>query len=252
MNRKEGFLSLFPTTKPILGMIHLKGESRKEKLDRAILEAKIMIENGINAVIVENYFGDADDVEAVLKHFYDSKVSFIYGVNVLKDDKLSFELAGKYGAKFIQLDSVAGHLELEDDKRFEEFIADNRSKFKGYVLGGVRFKYQPYKSGRSLEEDLLIGKKRCDAIVVTGEGTGMITSLEKISEFRKNIGEFPLIVGAGMTPDTCKEQFGVADGAIVGSYLKDEHLDKGNIVAEYIKEFMDAVNEIRRSEGSVK
>ena len=51
------------------------------------------------------------------------------------------------------------------------------------LLGGVRFKYQPVHSGRTLEEDLRIGMERCDAIVCTGEGTGIPTPLGKVEEF---------------------------------------------------------------------
>ena len=53
------------------------------------------------------------------------------------------ELAKKYGASFIQLDSVAGHLTPEDDAVFGESIAKWRAGYDGFVIGGVRFKYQP-------------------------------------------------------------------------------------------------------------
>ena len=106
------------------------------------------------------------------RHFPGKKVDFIYGVNALHNDALGFELAKKYGASFIQLDSVAGHLTPEDDAVFGESIAKWRAGYDGFVIGGVRFKYQPYLSGRTLEEDLHIGMSRCDAIAVTGEGTG--------------------------------------------------------------------------------
>lgn len=70
---------------------------------------------------------------------------------------------------------------------------------------------------------------RCDAIAVTGEGTGKTTPMEKIRQFRNIMGDFPLVVGAGMTPDTCAEQFSVADAAIVGSYFKQGYLDDGYV-----------------------
>lgn len=110
------------------------------------------------------------------------------------------------------------------------------------VLGGVRFKYQPYCSGRSLEEDLNIGMTRCDAIVVTGAGTGMETSMDKIIQFRQIIGDFPLVIGAGMTPENCAERMRVADGAIVGSYFKDTYTDIGEVDASHVRTFMEAIS----------
>ena len=64
-----------------------------------------------------------------------------------------------------------------------------------------RFKHCPYLSGRSLKEDLEIAMTRCDAIAVSQDETGQETSMDKIQEFRNIIGDFPLIVGAGMTAD---------------------------------------------------
>ena len=142
-------------------------------------------------------------------------------------------------------DSVSGHLCPEEDEKFGRFMTEARKKSTAFVLGGVRFKYQPYKSGRRLDEDLAIGMKRCDAIVVTGDATGQETNLSKIRTFRSMIGDFPLFVGAGMTPGNVADQMEIADGAIVGSYFKDTYKDTGDICADHVKEFMDEVKEAR-------
>ena len=107
------------------------------------------------------------------------------------------------------------------------------------LLGGVRFKYQPIRSGRTVEEDLRLGMERCDAIVVTGEGTGMATPQEKVLKFRGILGDFPLIVGAGVTLDTVEETFKAGDGAIVGSWFKQGHRDFGDVNEKYVEEFMN-------------
>jgi predicted TIM-barrel enzyme len=243
---KENFLELFKSTKPILGMIHLKGDNSKEKLEIAKREIDQLIKNGIDAVIVENYFGSPEDVEEVLKYIYKERKDIIYGINILDDDQKGFELAKKYEAKFIQLDSVAGHLNSKEDVQFHEFINKMREQTNAFVLGGVRFKYQPYLSGRSLEEDLQIGMSRCDGIVVTGTGTGIETNSDKINEFRAIIGDdFPLIVGAGLTAENFNSQLEIADGAIIGSYLKDNYKDNGNVCDEHVKYFMTELQKFR-------
>jgi hypothetical protein len=240
------FLDLFQTRKPVLAMIHLKGNGREEKLEIAKKEIDLLVENGIDAVIVENYFGNPDDVEEVLKYIFNERKNIIYGINVLDDDLKAFELAMKYEAKLIQIDSVAGHLQIEEDEKFHDFINQMRTQTNAVVLGGVRFKYQPYLSGRTLEEDIKIGMSRCDGIVVTGTGTGMETDLEKIKEFRKLIGNhFPLVVGAGLTAENCRTQLAIADSAIIGSYLKDSYKDTGDVSVDHVKSFMNAVQDSR-------
>lgn len=243
---KKDFLSIFDNLKPIIGMLHLKGDTESQVIKQAYKEAYIMTENGVDAVIVENYFGTPKNVVAVLEEFYHNNVPFIYGVNLLDNDEENFKLAIKYHAAFLQIDSVAGHLLPSEDKKYGEFINKWRSEYSGAVIGGVRFKYQPYLSGRTLEEDLRFGKSRCDAIAVTGMGTGMHTELSKILEFRNIVGDFPLLVAAGVTAESSIEQLKYADGAIVGSYFKDLHEAEGDVNLDNVKSLMSAVREIRK------
>ena len=238
------FLDLFPVKKPVFGMLHFKGENREEKLERCLREAEIYRDNGVDAVIVEDYFGDAEDVKAGLE-LLSEKGGFTIGVNVLDNWELSWEYAKKYGAKFIQVDSVAGHLIPKEDVAYGEMIRRYMDEGGMYVIGGVRFKYKPVLSGTDLETDLKIGMERCHALAVTGEGTGMDSPTQKIIDFRKIVGDFPLVVAAGMTTDTVFEKLSLADAAIVGSTFKDTRKDTGDVSAEHVKEFMDKVFELR-------
>lgn len=243
---KNKITDIFKTRKPIIGMLHLKGEDDGKILEQMDRELHLMLDNKVDCVLVENYFGTPLQAEQALKYISEKYPDICYGINLLHDDALAFELAEKYHAKFIQLDSVAGHLTEEEDKRFQEFIEKARKTCGAFVLGGVRFKYQPYKSGRRLDEDLAIGMKRCDAIVVTGDATGQETNMEKITSFRRMIGNFPLFVGAGMTPENAGEQLAVADAAVVGSYFKDTYKDTGDVCADHICELMAAVDSVRK------
>ncbi len=238
------FLDEFPVKKPVFAMIHMKGNSRNDKLERCLREAEIYRENGIDAMIVEDYFGDSDDVRAGLE-LLSQKGGFTLGVNVLDNWELSWQYAKEYGAKFIQVDSVAGHLTAEEDKPYGEMIERYMDEGGMYVIGGVRFKYKPVLSGNDVATDLKIGMKRCHAIAVTGEGTGMDSPTQKIIDFRKVVGDFPLIVAAGMSADTVFEKLSLADAAIVGSTFKDTRKDTGDVYGPHVKEFMEKVYELR-------
>lgn len=240
------FLKIFKNKKPIFGMLHLKGNSDEEVFERAKKEIEIYRANNIDAVIVENYYGNYYQMEKVLDYLNNSKFeNLIYGVNCLNMDVMGFDLANRYNASFVQFDSVAGHLKERDDYSYEAFINKYRKESKAFILGGVRFKYQPYLSGRTLEEDLKIGMTRCDAIVVTQDATGQETSMEKIKEFRKIIGDFPLIIGAGVTAENCVEQLRIGDAAIVGSYFKDTYKDSGDVDGNHVKKLLDTLKKIR-------
>ena len=240
------FEKVFGTKKAVIGMIHLAGFT-PEKIDaQARREIGLMYGAGVDAVLVENYFGDVSDVIRTLEFLRENYPDRPYGVNVLGDFAASYRLAQEYGAAFMQVDSICGHLSPTADRKYAAEVAKLRSSGKPvFVLGGVRFKYQPVRSGRSLEVDLRLGMERCDAIVVTGPGTGVNTDLEKIRAFRDVLGDFPLIVGAGMTAETCVQQLSLADGAIVGSFFKIDGRTEREVDPERVRQFMERARLVR-------
>lgn len=238
-------LSTFDHAHPVFAMLHLKGDTPAHRLDIAKREINTLWASGVDAVIVENYFGDVDDVVAVCAYLHSDVEDVVFGVNVLNDDWRAFSIANEFGARFLQLDSVASHLPEGRDLGFAARLADERANSTAHVLGGVRFKYHPYLSGRPLKEDLLLGAERCDGVVVTGKGTGQETPLDKVKEFRSILGDdIPLIVGAGVTSQNCADQLAVADAVIVGSYLKDTYADTGDVDGSHALEFVQAIREL--------
>lgn len=206
------FQELFQGKKPIIGMIHLAGKSPEERVSRAMEELRVYQEEGLDGAIIEDYHGDANDLVNALEAASRMNLIMPYGVNFLRNSNAAFELAQRYGAKFVQLDSVSGQNNcLEQRTKFPEIV----------VLGGVRFKYQP-PTRKPLMEDISEGKQRCDAIVTTGEGTGIETPLGKLRQFKRIMQDFPLIVGAGVDLANVRQQLEIADGAIVGSYFKQD------------------------------
>ena len=70
--------------------------------------------------------------------------------------------------------------------------------------------------------------------------------MEKIIQFRNGLGNFPLIVAAGVTAENIEKQFEYADAVIVGSYFKDNYKDEGELCAEHVREILDIVENIRK------
>ncbi len=235
------YKDLFGDEKPVFGMVHLGSFDNKSVLETAQHEIEIYLQNGIYPMI-ENYFGSSMDCEEVLAWMQQEHPDAIYGLNVLGNYPFAFKLAKKYGAKFVQIDSVCGHLESNSDEVFAETLKNYHKQCDVVLLGGVRFKYQAVLSGRTVEEDLLLGMQRCDAIVCTGTGTGIITPVEKMEQFKKIVGDFPVIVGAGVTLESAAITASKSDGAIVGSWLKRKHEAHNPVSPRYVKQFMKQWN----------
>ena len=257
---KEKVFRVFGTDKPVLGMLHLGGGSPEQVRDRAKREIEQYYGNGVDAVLVEDYFGTPADVEWALDYLNGQYPDRVRGVNLLGDPERAFMLARRYGAAFAQMDSVCGHLrpgthmrgwdkpsltQKTCDGDFAERLVRLREENPVFLLGGVRFKYQAVRSKRSVEEDLILGKERCDAVVVTGEGTGISTDPAKIRQFRDTLGDFPLFVGAGVTAESCAEQLSIADGAIIGSWFKQGGTAEAPVDPDRVRKLMDIVKEVR-------
>lgn len=235
------FKDIFGADKPIIGMIHTNRCESISMLELAKQEIEIYLNNGV-VPLIENYFGSADDCRQVLQWIQREHPGSVYGINILGDYPLAFSLAAEYGAKFIQIDSVCGHLTPGMDEEYAESLRYYRRHSDAIVLGGVRFKYQAVKSGRTTAEDLLLGMKRCDAIVCTGTGTGQNTPFEKIEEFKSVVKDFPIIVGAGVTIETAEETFRKSDGAIIGSWFKYKHDACNTVNPDYVKSIAKVIN----------
>lgn len=237
---KNNFNKLFKVDKPIMGMIHLSGNNPKEIIKRALDELIIYNEEGVDGAIIEDYHGDMYDVYDTLKEASKLGLDIVLGLNVLRNPYLGLNWAKHLGARFVQFDSVQSNaISLKGHKIRREEFPDI------LILGGVRFKYTK-PTGNSLEEDLEEGKYNCDAIVTTGEGTGIQTPTGKLVQFKDYLKDFPLIVGAGVNIDNVYEQLNIADGAIIGSYFKKNSDTRQLVERDKVKSLMDVVKKIRK------
>lgn len=237
----DRFSSLFKVNKPVIGMIHLAGSDFQDKADRALRELNIFIEEGVDGAIIENYHTSSVYLGAISKLISEKGYgkNIILGINYLGNPLDGLVLARDYGLRFVQFDSVEPHILetglFEVGRNLHPDVA---------VLGGVAFKYQK-SSQRSLEKEIRDAMGRCEAIVTTGEGTGMETPIQKLRTFRSYMGEFPLIVGAGVNPENVYEQLRIADSAIVGSCFKPNGNTELEVERSLVKKLMDPVKKLR-------
>ena len=241
----KAFSEVFKETKPIIGVIHLKGTDEADIRERAKREIELYLSGGLDGIIVEDYFGTYPNLVWALGYLQEQKIGIPYGVNCLNFDSLCFKLARDFSCDFLQLDSVVGHVKPRDEATLDAFFALERPTCDALVLGGVRFKYQPVLSEHTVEEDIETAKRRCDAICVTGDGTGMEAPIDKIRRFKLACGDTPLIICSGVNVDNCAEQLTVADGAVVGSFFKDTGKDTGDVSAEKIELLMQQMRALR-------
>ena len=100
-------------------------------------------------------------------------------------------------------------------------------------------------SDRSIAEQARDSESEgADSLIVTGFETGIAPSPEKVKEFVESVN-IPVFLGSGTTKENVGELLKYADGAIVGSYFKDDNNWKNPVNKERTKAFMDEVKRNR-------
>lgn len=83
-----------------------------------------------------------------------------------------------------------------------------------------------------------------DVLIATGTRTGSLTQPEEVANVRAGTN-LPVIVGSGLDPDQLDSLFAVADGAIVGQWLKVDGLWWNHVDPERVAALVTAAEKFR-------
>jgi membrane complex biogenesis BtpA family protein len=206
-------------------------------IDHAVADARALEAGGFHAALVEN-FGDAPftrgrvdpvTVAAMAAAIAEVRraVRIPLGVNVLKNDaRAALAVAAATGAAFVRVNVHVGAV-----------VADQG------VIQGDAYRTLRYRRALGTETRLFVdvGGKHAvplapveleqvardaahrglaDALVVSGVATGAPTAQGDVERVRAALPDHPILVGSGVTPETVGDLLRVADGAIVGTWVK--------------------------------
>ncbi|MEM3833000.1 MAG: BtpA/SgcQ family protein [Thermoprotei archaeon] len=262
----------FGVEKPVIGVIHLlplpgspRGQSFDSVLKRAVSEALILEEGGVDGLIIEN-FGDAPYVKdnaspetiafmtAIAKEISMS-VSLTLGINVLRNCVDSaIAIAAATGGKFVRANVWTGvyitDQGLIEGKassvlRFRKALVADHIK----IFADIRVKHAHPIVPISLEDEVKDNIERglADALVVTGPRTGQPPSSDYVSNVKKVAGEVPVLVGSGLNLNNVKELLTIADGAIVGTFFKVDGIITNPIDIKRVRSLISIVKELRKT-----
>ena len=208
-------------------------------LDRAQRDAEALASGGVSGIIVEN-FGDAPfhkvrvgahtvsamtlAVEAVKK-----VTDLPMGVNVLRNDaRAALAIACVTGASFIRVNVHTGAMvtdegvivgRADETLRYRRMLgADVKIFADAMVKHAVPIGEQSlwYAAKATRERGL------ADALIVSGVITGEPTPVQDIETVKEAVTDTPVLVGSGVDDTNVRELLSVADGAIVGTSMKQD------------------------------
>lgn len=264
---------LFKRPKPLIGTIHclaFPGAPRYENqpideiVRHAVEEAIAYEKGGIDGVIVENAwdipFSRPDDIGyetvatmSVVAEAVRQAVDLPIGINLLANAAVpSLAVAKATQAAFIRVNQwvngyVAneGFIQGESAKamRYRSFLRAQNVK----IFADVHVKH----GAHAIVADRPVSEQASDAeffdadvTIATGHRTGDATPVEEIEAVRAGT-YLPVIIGSGLAVDNAERLMRVADGAIVGSSLKEGGVWWGRVDVDRVKALVEVVERVR-------
>jgi uncharacterized protein len=205
---------------------------------QALADAGALAEGGMDALLVENY-GDVPfspgrvepstvaAMAVIVAALRAALPNIPLGVNVLKNDgRAALAVACAAGARFIRVNVHAGAVVADQgvvQSDAYHTLRDRRLLGADVELfADVQGKHAVPLAPVELEQEArdLVHRGLADALVVSGRATGEATPIADVKRVRSAVPRVPLLVGSGVTADTVGELLSIADGVIVGTFLK--------------------------------
>lgn len=270
--RLQRLSDMFGVEKPIIGMVHLwplpgapgyTGYGMDTIIERALEDAHVLVDNGVNGLIVENmwdlpyYVGmdtplETTTCQAVAARKVVEAVDVPVGINVVHNGGVvEVTIAVASGADFIRVCLLTGARLWDTGELDHGCAADLLRKRKELhaehlkLFADVDKKHSIPFPGLDLQTHIEWTEfYLADALIVSGQMTGDAPDLDYVRE-AKRLAHRPVLLGSGTTADNIADFLEFADGAIVGSWLKCDGVAENPVDPERVGRYMEAVRRVR-------
>lgn len=261
---------MFPVEKPIIAMLHLlalpgdpgfdTAAGMSAVVDRARSELAVLQEGGVDGVLISNEFSrpyltktepiTAIAMARIIGQLLDD-FSVPYGVNVLWDGSASIDLAVATGAKFVReiftgvyaSDFGLWNTNVGEVARHRQRIGGSEVKLFFNIVPESA-KYLVDRDLKSIAETTVFATLP-DAICVSGLTAGAPTDAQSVAIVKAAAGSVPVFVNTGVRAHNVGDQLAVADGAIVGTYFKQDGVFENRADRGRVEELMGAARDFR-------
>jgi len=224
------------------GVVHLlplPGSPRAIALEhvhaRALADARVLAEGGVDGIIVEN-FGDAPFARDAVDPYTIAAMTTLaldirracptvqLGINVLRNDaRAALSIAAAVGADLIRVNVHTGAMVtdqglIQGDAR-ATLLERKRLGQSVKIAADVLVKHATPLGSPDLVSVARDTAYRglADVLIVTGSGTGQPHDPERVATVKHAVPDRPVWVGSGLNPESAENL--LADGAIVGTWL---------------------------------
>jgi len=220
--------------KHISGMIHLgslDSKNLENTFQLALNDAQNLAAARVDSLLLENWNDNININDRHANMMEIGKrlkmVGLPLGVNVLPNEwRAAFQAAEAVSARFVELDVFVDEvyppekLEPEDIQAYRKRAECRDIEF--YPMIHPKHRTMVDRTKTMLMSARQAKKYGADGVVVTGTLTGIGPDTQKLAKLRKNLGDYHIVIGSGLTAENAADLLKYADGAIVGTYLKKD------------------------------
>lgn len=269
---------LFSEPKPVIGVVHLPplpgaprydGQPPEDIYAAGVRDAVTLADNGIDGLIVENAsdlpFARPEDIgpetvaalTAACIRIGDA-VDVPFGITCVANGVIpALAVAKAVGGRWVRANQWANAYVANEG--FINGPSGEAMRYRARVLAKdvrifadvhVKFGAHAITADREIPEQARdVEFFDADAAIASGQRTGSPTDPDEVRAIRAGTS-LPILVGSGFDADTAAELLDVADGAIVGSWLKTDGEWWRPVDPERVRALMQVVNEVRESHRS--
>lgn len=186
------FRQVFSNRHVILPVIHV--EHREQAVRNTVLARDL----GCDGAFLINHAVSHDELLEAHAAVVASLPGFWVGINSLGQDVSRLFALGNVDGIWVD---NAGIDERQIDQPYARGVWESRDShgWKGLYFGGVAFKYQ--RPVTALDDAARIASQYMDVVTTSGPGTGSAAAVAKIQRMKAALGEFPLAIASGITPE---------------------------------------------------
>jgi uncharacterized protein len=220
----SAFRDVFKSRHAVLPVIHVQSASQ------AVRNATLAMDVGADGVFLINHSGTASHLLAAWSAVRGALGKAWVGLNILGVDPRALFAELPVGLPGVWVDNALIAEDAEEQSDAEAVRESQRRH--GWMapqlyFGGVAFKYQA--DVVDVARAAQAAARYVDVVTTSGPGTGQAADVEKIRRMKTAIGDVPLAIASGITPDNVHEYLPVADAFLVATGISKTfvELDEG-------------------------
>jgi hypothetical protein len=211
------FKRIFAKKHVFLAVVHVEGGTQ------ALRNAKIAEQEGADGIFLINHSIPYNSLIECYHVVRERIPNFWIGLNCLDLGRFAVNHIPKETAG-LWVDNAGINEGKHPSDEVKEFASLRKSSgWQGLYFGGVAFKYQ--EEVADIAKVARLSVPFVDVITTSGVGTGKAADVTKIRTMKEAIGDYPLAIASGITPENVNQYMPHADCFLVATGVSDSHTE---------------------------